>query len=337
MARRRTQTTLWAQYLAARLAAMGLGMVSEQAALRSAAAIGRCVYRFDHRHRQRTLDHLRMGFPDLGHDGLQDLAERSFEHLAQLAVEVCQVPRLVHADSWSHRIRLKNLGKTAELLNSGQPALLVTGHLGNWEITGYLLAVLGYPIQAIARPIDNPLINRWLLDIRQRRGMRIITKWNATDQMLEVIRQGGLLGFIADQNAGDKGLFVPFFGKLASTYKSIGLLAMTQQLPIICGYAVRVSTGLTYEVGIQDIIYPDDWSGQPDPLYYITARYVRAIEEMIKICPHQYLWMHRRWKSRPPHERRGKPFPTVLRQRLEGLPWMKPDELDRLMQPLPQD
>ena len=82
-----------------------------------------------------------------------------------------------------------------------------------------------------------------------------------------------------------------------------------------------------------DLIMPRDWMSQPDPLYYVTARYMRAIENMVLACPEQYLWMHRRWKSRPRHERTGKPLPTSMRRKLESLPWMNQALLDRLAEP----
>ncbi len=175
--------------------------------------------------------------------------------------------------------------------------------------------------------------------VREKRGLRIITKWDATDRMLEVLNNGGSLGFIADQNAGDRGLFVPFFGKLASTYKSIGLLAMNQKVPIVCGYARRCNDQMGYELGTTDIIYPQDWQAASNPLYYITARYMRAIEEMVRRWPAQYLWMHRRWKSRPRHERLGKPMPSSLRRNLESLPWMDQATLESVatgLEPTPR-
>jgi KDO2-lipid IV(A) lauroyltransferase len=245
---------------------------------------------------------------------------------------------MLHLDTWARHTRIVNLGSALEMLNAQQPCIVLTGHLGNWEVLGYLLAVLGYDINALARPIDNPLINDWLLGIRERKGLKIITKWDATDRMLGVLRQGGALGFIADQNAGDRGLFVPFFGRLASTYKSIGLLAMRKQVPVVCGYAHRVERQervYSFEIGVVDVIRPEDWQGFRDPLYYITARYIRAIETMIRMKPEQYLWMHRRWKSRPRHEREGKPMPAALQRNLEELPWMTPAELEQLKQPAP--
>jgi KDO2-lipid IV(A) lauroyltransferase len=192
------------------------------------------------------------------------------------------------------------------------------------------MAAIGYPFVALARPLDNPLINRWLLGLREVRGMKIVTKWGATPILQDTLRDGGRVGFIADQNAGDQGLFVPFFGRLASSYKSIGLLAMRYNVPIIAGYARRLGDHFQYEVAYTDFIKPHEWAGQPDPLFYITARYSRAIEQMVRLAPEQYLWMHRRWKSRPKHEREGKPMPKRLIAKLEQLPWMTQHELQRL-------
>lgn len=333
--------SLWSQYLAARAAAMTLTCFSVRDNLRTAAAIGRTMYRFDRRHRQRALDNLTTAFPEWSDAQREQVALQSFEHFVQLAVEVCHTPRLLHIDTWPQHVRLGNLAPALRLMLQRKPAILLTGHLGNWEVLGYLLATMGFHIEALARPLDNRLINDWLLGIRQKRGLTVLTKFDATQRMVQVLSDGGVLGFIADQNAGDRGMFVPFFGKMASTYKSIGLLAMSQNVPIICGYAHRIPAhdalgpAFRYEMGVADMIEPQDWADQPDPLYYITARYNRAIEMMVRMRPDQYLWMHRRWKSRPRYERQGKPMPASLRRNLEQLPWMDQAQLDRLSRNTP--
>jgi len=323
----------WSQYLGARLAAMGLTMFNVDANLRTAAMIGRAMYAWDKRHRERAARSISLSFPQWSTGRVDRVCEASFEHFVKLAIEVCHTPRVISKDSWGSRMTPVNLGPALDLLNARKPMILLTGHLGNWEVLGYMLAVIGYEIDAIARPIDNRLINDWLLGIRENKGMRIITKWDATDRMLGVLGRGGALGFIADQNAGDKGLFVPFFGRLASSYKSIGLLAISQEVPVVCGYAHRIGPGFQYELGVADVIQPDDWQGRADPLYYVTARYARAIETMVRMRPEQYLWMHRRWKSRPRHERKGTEMPGALRRNLEALPWMDQAQMDRLCHP----
>lgn len=322
----------WSQYIAARTAAAGMMSFDVACNLDVAGSVGRLLHSIDKRHRQRCQASIKRAFPHYTQNQIDDIAEKSFEHFTRLVVEVFHTPREISIDSWSNHCQMENLAPALKILNAGQPAIMLTGHVGNWEALGYMLATLGYPVDAIARPIDNPLINDWLLGIRQKQGMRIITKFDASQRMIEVLDRGGTLAFIADQNAGDKGLFVPFFGSLASSYKSIGLLAMNQKVPIICGYAHRIGLNFKFEMGVTDVIYPDQWQDQEDPLFYITARYNRAIEMMIQKRPDQYLWMHRRWKSRPRFERLGKPMPKSLRRKLESLPWMDQQQIDAINQ-----
>lgn len=282
--------------------------------------------------RERAVGNISNCFPHLDSDRVHEIAERSAQHMFQLfIVDAVAGPRLVTPASWPRYIELGRIGSTLDRFRPGQPLMLVTGHCGNWELLGLFLTTLGYDFTALARPLDNPLINDWALNMRQARGMRVITKWGATEILPELLERGGRVGFIADQNAGDQGLFVPFFGRLASTYKSIGLLALRYDVPIITGIMRRKPNQLRYVLDIEDIIDPEDWVDQPDPLFYISCRYSRAIEFMIRRNPEQYLWMHRRWKSRPKFEREGKPFPRRLRQKLEALPWMMPDELHRII------
>ena len=337
MARNQSPAVIWGQYLASRVAAAALTSFDVDANLHTADRAGQWMYALDRRHRDRARRHVALAFDEFDDAQVDAVARASFSHFLKLGVEVLHTPRVLHPDSWTQHLEISDLGPALALLNAGEPAILLTGHLGNWEVLGYVMALLGYDIAAIARPIDNPLINRWLLGIREKRGLQIITKFNATERMLNVLRHGGALGFIADQNAGEKGLFVPFFGHLASSYKSIGLLAMRCRVPIVCGYAHRLGSRFQYEVGVQDVIRPDDWLGQGDPLFYITARYARAIELMVRRRPDQYLWAHRRWKSRPRHERLGKPMPASLRDKLQTLPWIDDATLAKLQQPIDTD
>ena len=323
------------EYVLARMLATAVTSFEVQQSQRTARFIGHMFDRFDVKHRKRAQHNIRLCFPDWSEDRIAACARASTQHLMQLAFETLHTPRSLTPDTWPRHIQLRDLGPAIELLNSDRPTILLTAHQGNWEVLGYFLALLGYDMDTIARPLDNDLINAWLMGIRERKGMRIVTKWNATQRMVSVLEAGGALAFTADQNAGDKGIFVPFFGRLASTYKSIGLLAMSHQAPIVCGYAHRQDDDYRFEVGVADIIRPEDWRAQPNPLYYITARYCRAFEKMVRMRPDQFLWSHRRWKSRPRHERLGKPIPSALRRNLESLPWMTPELMHQLHHPPP--
>lgn len=330
MARDQSALVNWSQYLALRLGVGSMHVFGAKRNLASARGVGSILYKLDARHRRRAFMNIRRSMPHLHRDEVARITEASMQHFLQLGVEVMFTPRLMQLDTWAERVHFNGLQEAMDLVLSDRPTILVTGHYGNWEVLGYLMALLGIDLSAIARPIDNPLVNDWLLGVREAKGLRVITKWGATEEMTAIMERGGTLAFIGDQNAGDKGLFVPFFGRLASAYKSIALLAIRYDAPVICGYARRVGDDFGFNVGISDIIRPEHWKAAEDPLYYLTARYTRAIEKMVAEAPEQYLWIHRRWKSRPRHEKLGKPLPAALQRQLQSLPWMDDDLMRRL-------
>jgi len=300
--------------------------------LETAGAFGTLFWRLGHSRRRRAEENVRRSFPELSPERVEEIVHRSIRHMFQVfIVDSLAMPRLITPQSWPRLVEIGRIQSALDLLLRGRAAILVTGHCGNWEVLGFVLATLGFPLTAIARPLDNQFLDRWLLSVREARGMRILTKWGAIPELQRLLENGGRVGFIADQNAGDDGLFVPFFGRLASCYKSIGLLAMRYHVPVVAGCAIRLDERFRFRLEVTDLIEPEEWASQPDPLFYITARYARAIEAMIALAPDQYLWIHRRWKSRPRHEREGRPFPAALQRKLEALPWMTQEELARIM------
>jgi KDO2-lipid IV(A) lauroyltransferase len=231
---------------------------------------------------------------------LRRIARASFEHFAQLyLVELSLTPRLISPWSWARHVELGNLGPVLRELLAERGTIMLTPHFGNYELLGYTVCRLGVPITAVMRPLDNPLINEYLVRSRQSGGLTLLFKRGATAQAPEVLARGGALCFIADQDAGRKGLFVEFFGRPASTYKSIGLLALTHRVPVVVGCAVRIRAGFHYRIDVQRIIQPEEWMGAADPLRWVTQEFSRAMETAIRAHPEQYLWLHRRWKHQP--------------------------------------
>jgi KDO2-lipid IV(A) lauroyltransferase len=299
----------------------------------TAAAVAELFAKLGPRRVQRAIDNLRACFPEWSDQRLREVAEGSIRHMFQIfLVDSVAMPRFVSDTNWLLHIDIGSIRAGLDVLLADRPAIFLTGHFGNWELLGFVLATIGFPLQAVARPLDNRWINNWLLGVRESRGMRILTKWGAVPELQRTLNHGGRVAFIADQNAGDDGLFVPFFGRLASSYKSIGLLAIRYRVPIILGSALRTPNKFRWMVECNEVIEPETWENQPDPLFYVTARYARALESMVRSAPEQYLWIHRRWKSRPRFEREGRPLPANLRRRLEELPWMTEAEMQRIVQ-----
>lgn len=304
---------------------------------------------FNAKRLDRAKSNLRWCFPDWDEQRVHDCSVESYRHLFTLGIEVVACPRVIAADGYASFVEIGDVrGALNELLRD-QPCILVTGHCGNWELLGATMAVLGFPMHALYRPLDIKPLDDWLHRTRSARGLMLVDKFGAARQLPKLMADRKPVAFIADQNAGDRGLFVPFFNRLASAYKTIGVMAMRYQTPIICGTAKRLSGGLDthhastdtqrfrYRIEITDVIQPHEWADQPDPLFYITARYRRAIELMVREAPEQYLWMHRYWKSRPRHEYLNRPFPDRLREKIASLPWMTDDDVQRVVDRSAQD
>jgi KDO2-lipid IV(A) lauroyltransferase len=274
----------------------GIGVATELAKF-----VGSVMYAVDKKHRDRALGNLRRSFPEMPEAQRRVMARRSMQALCLLGVEVLFTTRLIRIDSFHKYIEVSDNFRDAVrlMLQREQGLIMLTGHYGNWEILGYMLATLGFPTVSIARPLDNPYVSEFVFGVRERTGQKIIAKKGATEEIVQVLDSHGTVGFIADQNAGTKGLFVDFFGRKASTYKSIALLAMQYEVPVMIGYARRIDDRFRFELGVQDVIHPEDWKAQDDPLRYITQRYTKGIEDFVRKDPGQYLWVHRRWKSRP--------------------------------------
>ncbi|MFN4244186.1 MAG: lysophospholipid acyltransferase family protein [Tepidisphaerales bacterium] len=291
------------QYVGLRVVAMMLQCWPVEWCLAGARLLGDVWWYAVPKHRRRALEHLAFAFPDRTAAERERIARASFRWMFQLGVDILFTTRLLHTGTWTRVVTLHDFEPTLRLLLDPRRGLiLLTGHYGNWEILGYLLATLGFRTTSVARPLDNRYVNHWLLGVRERRGQRILAKTGATAEIPDLLEAGGTVGFIADQNAGSKGLFVDFFGRKASTYKSIALLALRYEVPVVVGYARRRDGRFHFDIRTQDIILPEHWAGREDPVRYITQRYTSAIEAFVREDPSQYLWIHRRWKSRPKDE-----------------------------------
>jgi len=330
-----TRATELTQYAAARTVAALLSPFDPDQNLETARVVGRLYAHLSKRRRERARLGVARALPELPVELQRRIVAESIGHMFGLfMVDAFAMPDRVGHENWHERVRLGNVGRAMKHLTSDRPAIFVTGHVGNWEILGYVLALVGFRMTALARPLANRPLNDWLLGVRQKSGLKVITKWGATDEVQKVIESGGKVGFIADQNAGEDGLFVPFFSRLASTYKSIPLLALRYQIPVVCGYARRLDGAFRYELRVTDVIEPEEWADQEDPVFFVGARFNRAIEWMVRESPEQYLWVHRRWNSRPKHEREGKDLPERLARRIAALPWMTPELLAELAKPI---
>lgn len=290
----------YAVYLAVRLLVAVCQALSVEASYRFADFLAAILYRVDKRHRQVGQENLRMAFGDRYTEAERDAIIRGvYRHFCRMVMEMLHIPRKLHPTTWRERVTLVGHEKIVDRLLKGGPVIMLTGHFGNWEMAGYLFAVFGFRPYSVARTLDNPHLDRFIRSFRERTGQMMISKKGGSDDILAVLEGNGVLSFLADQDAGQNGLFVDFFGRPASTHKSIAILALQHNAPVVLGYARRIGPGFRYEVGCPLLIEPSELAGARDDVKLLTQRYTTALEEIIRRDPDQYLWLHRRWKHQP--------------------------------------
>ena len=287
-------------YLLVRLIVAIAQAMSVEQSYAFAEGLAAILYRVNKRHRKIGIENLRLAFGDRYTEAERDQLIRGvYRHFCMMLMEILHIPRKLHPTTWRDRITLVGHEKVVGRLLEGGPLIMLTGHFGNWEMAGYLFGVFGFPPNSVARTLDNPYLDDYLRSFRERTGQKMIPKKGGYDQMLDVLRAGGVLSFLADQDAGDRGMFVDFFGRPASTHKAIALMAIEHQAPVVVGYARRIGPGFRYEVGCTELFDPAESSGTADDARLLTQRYTSALEAIIRRDPDQYLWLHRRWKHQP--------------------------------------
>src|SRR5262249_41013196 len=210
------------------------------------------------------------------------LVRKVYLHFCRLLVEMVMIPRKFHPNNWRRYAELPQGRQLVDSLLSGRPLLLVTGHFGNWEMGGYALGLLGFSTYAIARPIDNPYLDRFLRRFRERTGQTLITKRGAFDQVRSLLGQGGVIATLGDQDAGQRGVLFDYFGRPASTHKGIALLALEQQARLVVLGTMRIAEPDRYAVVVTDVIDARDYAHRTDAVPALTQRYTSALERVIR-------------------------------------------------------
>ncbi len=237
-------------------------------------------------------------------EGVRQHVLSMWKHLFRMVAEIVQTPRMLCLENSRESVIFRDRAQTIEALASGRPVIVLSGHFGNWEISTACFGIYGCPMGLIARAMDNPYLHQWFAEYREFLGHQQILKKGGFDDLIKVISKKGFVGLLADQDAGPRGLFVEFFGRPASTFKSIALLAKEYDALICVGYARRMSDDFVnhrwsrYEVGCNDVIDPREYQ-TAGAIKEMTQRFTSSLEQAIRMAPEQYFWVHRRWKHQP--------------------------------------
>lgn len=304
---KKSNAQIWLEYAAVRLVFAFLYVFPRPSAVSIGKRFGRAVFRLTGGLRRVAMRNLEIAFPEKSEQERNEIARASFENLGRLLGDLSQFSKAT-PESLKQLIEIKFDPETeAEYerlkADGNRGTILVGPHLGNWELLVFAWSAFIEPLNFLARVLDNPLIEAFTVRLRTRFGNRAINKTNSVGIALRILRAGGALGVLPDVNSHPKeGVFVPFFGVDACTTAGVAMLAIRTNALIVplCG-AWDESLG-RYRMVHGKIIAPGYSGDLRADVASVTAAYTAEIEKLIRRFPGQWLWIHKRWKTRPPGE-----------------------------------
>ncbi len=249
--------------------------------------------------REVVEENLRFAFPELSQAERDRIALAMWEHLLLMVMEIAHAPRLVHRTNWRTHSSIPRMKEVLARLIDERPTVLISGHLGNFEMGGFLLALHGFPTHTVARPLDNPYLHRFVNRFRGATGQYMLPKHGSSRQIALLLERGGTLVLLGDQYAGPKACWVDFFGRPASTHKAVAVFTLGAQAPTAVCAALRRGRPLQIEMEIADLVDPLDDHFSLGTIPLLSEWYTNRLEGLIRSAPEQYWWVHRRWKGRP--------------------------------------
>lgn len=289
------------EYAAHRVVTGALLLLPEGVALRLGAALGWMAGTL-FRVRRRVVDEqLAFAFPEETAAWRARVARASYAHLGREAVAVFRLARM-DAAALVARTTMENFDAFQAALAEGNGLILVSGHVGNWEVGGASYAARGLPVDAVVKGMANPLFDAHLVASRERLGVQVVEISRAARAVPRGLRAGHVVGFIADQNAREHGVFVPFFGRPASTFRGAALFALRTGAPIFVGACLREpGWPQRYRVFAERLPVEPTGDMEADVLR-LTRAHTEVLERAVRQAPEQYFWQHKRWKTRPAGE-----------------------------------
>lgn len=299
-----------AEFAALRTAVAGLGALPWRRATGVGAALGRAGYRPFGIRRDVVESQIAAAFPGWPAERVREVAVASYASLGRTTIETALLPTLGRRGVLDLIAEVPSFHVLEEARAEGRGMLLMTGHLGNWELAGAYLAALGIPIDGVARQQENPLFDAFLTQTRERLGMQIVWDADAVRRTPRALREGRAVGMLVDQGAaGLSSTWVPFFGRPAKTPRGPAVFALRLGAPLVFGAAIRRPDG-RFDISMERIPVVPTGDREAD-VDAIVAAYTAALERSVRRAPEQYFWQHRRWKYQPAPGDRVYPAPAA--------------------------
>ncbi len=288
-----------AEYYTMRATVGALRALSWDAACKIGEKLGALGYRPLGIRKRVVERQIAAAFPDLGHEAVVSLARESYEHLGRTFIETALLDGLGKDGLQQLVESVEGWDEVEDVMAKGRGAVMVTGHIGNWELAGGYVAARGIPLDAIVRGMANPLFDSYINHTREEMGMTVVHDSEAVRRTPRSLRAGRAVAFVADQGVlGLASTFVPFFGRPAKTPRGAAVFALRFEVPVLFVVALRQPNG-RYRIVVERIEARQTGDRDRD-VDAIVARFTERLEHWVRVVPAQYFWQHRRWKRQPP-------------------------------------
>ncbi len=279
-----------------------LGVLPRPLARSLAAMLARILYALMPKLRKTAEVNLRIAFPDWNEAQRKAVSRGMARNLGWMAAEFARFPRYSKGNI-EQIVELDGHENFLEGQGRGKGVLVLTGHIGAWELSSFAHALYGFPLHFMARPIDNRKLDDLVSRYRCLPGNRPILKNESARVMLKILKESGTIGILADQNTmPEEAVFVSFFGKMASTTTGIARLALHTGAAVVPGYAVWDAGIRKYRLRFEPPVELLRTGDTERDVFENTQRFTKVIEEIIRKYPEQWVWVHGRWNTRPKGE-----------------------------------
>jgi KDO2-lipid IV(A) lauroyltransferase len=266
------------------------------------AGVGAFAYAALKRLRMAGLRNLKLAFPDWSEERREQTLRREYRNLGYLLAEFAQMSSYTPEVARS-LIQYDGLENYLAARDRGKGVLVLTGHLGAWELSSFHHSLMGYPMGMVIRRLDNPLVDEFVNRIRCLHGNKVLHKDDFARGLIAAMRGGETVGILMDTNmTPPQGVFVPFFGRMAATASGMARVASKTGAAVVPGFLLWDEDKGAYVLRFGERIELESTGDAERDAVANTARFTSVIESYIRAYPDQWLWMHRRWKTRPPGE-----------------------------------
>jgi Kdo2-lipid IVA lauroyltransferase/acyltransferase len=299
---KRSRVRNWAEFLPAWITLKVLALLPRNLAKSAGRSLAFLAYILDGKLRRTAHQNLSLALPNLSARQRGRIVRGVFRNLGNLLGEFSQFGKLTH-ETIKDLVTYDGLENYETAASTGRGVLFLTGHFGNWELCAFAHGLFGNKLNFLMRPIDNPLLDGMIDHYRSLSGNRTIDKNNSVKPVLKALAGGEAVGFLIDVNTlPDQGVFCDFFGIPACSTSGLAVFALRTGAPVVPGFLLWDENLGKYKLRFDPEIEVVRTGDFKEEVAINTAKFTRVIEDYARRYPEQWLWIHRRWKTRPEGE-----------------------------------